>query len=101
MQQEQLPTFADLLDFIENKMRMSHIYQPVMLIDLLEGNGVATTNSIAKAILSYDQSQIEYYERITTNMVGRVLKNRGIVTKHQKEYRLSGGSYSIPCKGDY
>ena len=32
-------TNFDLEDFIKNKMRMSHIYQPVMLKVLLENGG--------------------------------------------------------------
>ena len=32
-------TFKSLSDFIQNKMRMSHIYQRVMLIELLKGSG--------------------------------------------------------------
>jgi hypothetical protein len=30
-------TFQELKQFIEEEMRMSHIYQPVMLIELLLG----------------------------------------------------------------
>jgi ATP adenylyltransferase len=33
--------FDDLNDFIRNKMRMSHIYQPVMLMELLKRGGSA------------------------------------------------------------
>jgi diadenosine tetraphosphate (Ap4A) HIT family hydrolase/5-methylcytosine-specific restriction endonuclease McrA len=70
---------------------MSHIYQPVMLIELLQNNGSADVNDIAKALLIRDQSQTEYYERITKNMVGRVLtKNRGITTKTKNTYALAG-----------
>lgn len=69
---------------------MSHIYQPVMLMTLLQHGGTASTREIAKAILLDDQSQIEYYENITRNMVGRVLRNHGIVTKEGKDYILSG-----------
>ena len=32
-------TFEELQNFIENRMRMSHIYQPVMLMTLLNGDG--------------------------------------------------------------
>jgi hypothetical protein len=35
-------TYSKLSDFIENKMRMSHIYQPVMLAELLKQNGAAS-----------------------------------------------------------
>ena len=63
--------FEKLRDFITKQMRMSQIYQPVMLIELLQ-NGGMYRDQIAKAILSHDSSQIEYYEHITLNMAGKV-----------------------------
>ena len=39
--------FLDLQDFIQNKMRMSHLYQPVMLITLLEHGGPCLTDYIS------------------------------------------------------
>lgn len=71
---------------------MSHIYQPVMLMELLHNGGAASTADIARAILSHDQSQIEYYERITTQMPGRVLRSHGVVSKEGKGYHLAGGA---------
>ena len=52
---------------------MSHIYQPVMLIELLGRQGSASTTEIAKALLGHDVSQVEYYEHITNNMVDKDL----------------------------
>ena len=70
---------------------MSHIYQPVMLIELLQNHGSASSTEIAKALLIRDESQIEYYEHITKNMVGRVLtKNRGLTEKKKNSYSLKG-----------
>ena len=40
-----------------------------------------STRDIAREILMYDISQIEYYENVVNNMVGRVLRNRGVVEK--------------------
>jgi len=54
-------TFSDLKDFLINRMRMSHIYQPVMLMSLLKNGGVASVESLAKDLLINDQSQIGYY----------------------------------------
>jgi ATP adenylyltransferase len=54
-------TFSDLKDFLINRMRMSHIYQPVMLMSLLKNGGVASVASLAKDLLINDQSQIGYY----------------------------------------
>ncbi|MBM3556708.1 MAG: HIT domain-containing protein [Alphaproteobacteria bacterium] len=81
--------FDRLSRYIESEMRMSHIYQPVMLMELLRQGGSAKTNAIAKAILDRDPSQIEYYEEIVKNMVGRVLtKNRGLTQREGETYRL-------------
>lgn len=83
--------FDQLSDFLLNKMRMSHIYQPVMLMELLDEEGSTSVNEIAKALLGYDTSQVEYYEHITKNMVGKVLtKNRGITQKDKNQYSLIG-----------
>src|SRR5260370_38842400 len=85
--------FAELSNFISKDMRMSHIYQPVMLIELLRRDGKASADEIAKAILLHDPSQIEYYRQITHNMVGRVLtKNHAITTRDKDLYTLNGFS---------
>jgi len=81
--------FEELQDFISTKMRMSHIYQPVMLLELLNKHGAADSNTIARALMNQDQSQVEYYRQITKNMVGKVLtKNRGITRKDGEHYSL-------------
>ena len=83
--------FDALSNFILNEMRMSHIYQPVMLIELLERRGSASVTEIARALLGHDVSQVEYYEQITKNMVGKVLTNsRGITSKEKNQYTLIG-----------
>ena len=83
--------FNALSNFILNEMRMSHIYQPVMLIELLERRGSASVTEIARALLGHDVSQVEYYEHITKNMVGKVLTNsRGITSKEKNQYTLIG-----------
>ena len=83
--------FDALSNFILNEMRMSHIYQPVMLIELLERRGSASVTEIARALLGHDVSQVEYYEHITKNMVGKVLTNsRGITSKEKNQYTLIG-----------
>ena len=77
-------TYEQLLNFIVDKrqMRMAHIYQPVMLMTLLQHQGRASVEQIAKEFLIRDQSQIEYYLQITNAMPGRVLgKNYGLAEK--------------------
>lgn len=83
-------TFSDLETFIQQKMRMSHIYQPVMLRVLLAQGGQAAIEDIAKALLGYDRSQVEYYEVRTRNMVGRILTQNGMVEPVRDGRRTSG-----------
>jgi diadenosine tetraphosphate (Ap4A) HIT family hydrolase len=84
--------FKQLKRFINEEMSMSHIYQPLMLIELLkEMDGKATVKDIAQAILNKDPTQIEYFSQVVKNMVGRVLtKNHEIATKDKDVYSLIG-----------
>jgi ATP adenylyltransferase len=70
-------------------MRMAHIYQPIMIKELITHGGKATIRKIASAFLARDQSQLEYYEQITKNMPGKVLAKHGIVERIGDEYRLT------------
>ncbi len=80
-----------LKTFLTEEMRQSHIYQPVMLKELLKKGGSSKVADIAQAILSHDPTQIEYYSQVVKNMVGRVLtKNRGITTREGDTYSLVG-----------
>lgn len=81
--------YEKLKTFLENTMRMSHIYQPLMLKTLLEQGGSSDIREIAKAFLSEDQSQLEYYENIVKRYPGQVLGKHQLVIKEGKEYRLA------------
>lgn len=83
-------SYDEILNFIQHHMRMSHVYHPVMLKSLLESNGSLTSEEIAKAILVLDESQVDYYKKITNTMVGRVLRNHGFVQKEKEIYSIVG-----------
>jgi diadenosine tetraphosphate (Ap4A) HIT family hydrolase/5-methylcytosine-specific restriction endonuclease McrA len=83
-------SFDDLLQFIERDMRMSHVYQPVMIRLLLDLGGRASREEIARALLNEDRSQLEYYSEITRDMVGRVLTARGVTKRDGTSYELLG-----------
>lgn len=86
-----MSAFQKLQKFITEEMVMSQVYQPVMLIQLLQNSGTATVRQIAQSILNKDPTQIEYFSQIVKNMVGKVLtKNRGITEKAGDTYRLIG-----------
>ncbi len=85
-------TYQKLHSFISEKMSMSHIYQPLMLIEMLKNSdGRASVKDIAQAILNKDPTQIEYFSQVVKNMVGKVLtKNHEIATKGKDAYLLIG-----------
>ena len=82
--------FFKLHQYLNSKMRMSHIYQPVMIRRLLLNEGKALDQSIAEDLSAKDPSQIEYYKDRVNNMVGRVLRKNGIVEKSKNLYSISG-----------
>ena len=84
--------YEELKQFITQKMSMSHIYQPLMLIEMLKSEeGKASVTEIAQAILNKDPTQIEYFSQVVKNMVGKVLtKNHEIATKDKDIYSLIG-----------
>lgn len=87
-----------LKNYLEKQMSMSHIYQPVMIRTLLESEGVANKEKIAKSISSYDISQQEYYQTVVDNMVGKVLRKNKVVEKEDGSYRLLGYEQLTPAE---
>lgn len=85
---QQPSAFEQLRTFISQRMRMSHLYQPLMLKTLIENSGWASLRAIAATFLAHDESQIEYYIEITKRMPGPVLTRHGLVRREGEGYRL-------------
>ena len=73
-------------------MRMSHIFQPLMLMELLGRSSPAPAEDIARRILGEDSSQIEYYTEPVKRMVGRVLTFNDITSHARGVYSLIGAA---------
>lgn len=73
--------FNDLCDFIENEMRMSQIYQPLLIRSLVDSDGKATIRQLATIFSSLDESQLQYYEKRIKEMPAKVLKSHGVIDK--------------------
>ena len=41
-------TFDDLLKFVESELRMSHVYQPLLISLLVDSGGAATVRQLAQ-----------------------------------------------------
>jgi diadenosine tetraphosphate (Ap4A) HIT family hydrolase len=80
-------TYGELVDFIENRMTMSHVYQPVLIRSLVDAGGKATLRQLAQ-----DESQLLYYEDRIKKMPFPVLRKHGVVER-------DGDLVSLTTKG--
>ncbi len=64
------PTDERLRDTIAKRMRMSHIDQPLMLMELLGRRSAAPAQDVARRILGEDVTQIDYTTERVKRMVG-------------------------------
>jgi hypothetical protein len=85
------PTYERLRDYIAKRIRMSHVYQPLMLMELLGRRSPAPAQDVARRILGKGVTQIEYYTERVKRMVGKVLTGNGITRYNQGAYGLVGG----------
>jgi diadenosine tetraphosphate (Ap4A) HIT family hydrolase len=92
--------YKELKAFIQGKMRMSHIYQPLLIKILVESGGSATIRQLALSFLGYDESQIRYYETTLKNMPIRVLSKHGIVQKEGELISLNTEKLSFEQKAE-
>lgn len=83
-------TYQRLRQFIAQRMRMSHVYQPLMLMELLGRHSPAPAEDVARRILGEDITQIDYYTERVKRMVGRVLTGNGITRYEKGVYSLVG-----------
>jgi diadenosine tetraphosphate (Ap4A) HIT family hydrolase len=91
-------TFDELIEFLETKMRLSHIYQPLLIKALVDAGGSATIRQLANAFLSQDESQLIYYEDRIKQMPLKVLCKHGIVSKDGDLVVLNAGKMTIEQK---
>jgi hypothetical protein len=88
-------TLDELLQFLRRDIKMSHIYQPVLIKTLLDNGGFCTKRQLALALLTQDESQIEYYEKRLRDMPLRVLRKRGVISETDGIVRLEVDKLSL------
>ena len=82
-------TFEELLEFVNNRMRMAHVYQPLVLEFLADSGGTATVRQLAVAMAAADEAAIDWYENKIDEMPVPVLSNHGVVTRDGPLVRLA------------
>lgn len=87
-------TPGEIIEFIRARMRMSHVYQPLLIRALVRAGGAATTRQLAAALLMEDESQLLYYEDRIRKMPLPVLRKHGIVRSEGSVVTLETGKLS-------
>jgi len=80
-----------IIEFVRRRMRMSHVYQPLLIRALVRSGGSATLRQLATALLLEDESQLLYYEDRIKKMPLPVLRGHGIVTSDRGLVSLNAG----------
>lgn len=93
-------TFEELRTFIASTMRMSHIYQPLLIKSLIEAGGVSTIRQLATTFLTNDESQIVFYEKRLKDMPIKVLAKHGIIARDGELVSLSTKKLSLEQKAE-
>lgn len=68
-----------LIDFLQNRMSMTDVYQPVIIKELLLHEGIRTKAHLAAALAAYDVSVQEYYEQIVMRWPKITLTKHGVI----------------------
>jgi hypothetical protein len=76
-------TAEQIIEFVRVRMRMSHVYQPLLIRALVRAGGSATLRQLAAALLMEDESQLLYYEDRIKKMPLPVLRKHGVVTSER------------------
>jgi len=90
--------FEKLKTFLTQTMRMSHVYQPVIVKRLLESEtGTLPIRTLAEDCLTYDEAQVEYYVSIVKRYPRDTLLKHDIIAKEStREFALEGFSELTP-----
>ena len=73
--------YYELKEFIVERMRLSHIYQPLLIKTLVDLGGSATIRQLAITFLQNDESQLLYYEKRLKEMPIKVLSKHNVIKR--------------------
>lgn len=79
-----------LITFLTEKMSMTDVYQPAIVKDLLEHEGVRSKSALAGTLTGFDAAVQEYYEKVVMRWPKITLTKHDVVTYERKtqEFRL-------------
>ena len=79
-------------------MKMTSVYQPIVIRTLIESGGEATDLDMARAFLGEDKRQTEYYAAIARRWPRQTLERHGVV-RYRKGARGGSGTFVLSLEG--
>lgn len=79
----------ELIVFLETKMSMSELYQPAIILFLLEQGGEAYRDELARVLSGYDETVLDYYRRIVMRWPKRTLEKHQILQYDKRHQTFS------------
>jgi len=77
-------TYKELKQFIEKKMVMSDIYQPVILLELIESDNSASKEQLARALMAADVANMTRWQKILMRYPKQVLSDHKVLKYDSK-----------------
>ena len=90
--------YDEMADFVRHTMKMTSVYQPIVIRTLIESGGEATDRDIARAFLGEDKRQLDYYVGIAKRWPRKVLEGHGVV-RYRKGAWGKDGTFSLRLEG--
>ncbi len=88
-------TFKELKNYLSKKMKLNHLYQPLLIRELIDTGNTSTIRQLAIAFLKNDESQISYYEKRLKDMPIKVLSKHGVINLKDNMIKLSVSKLSF------
>ena len=90
----QIRPLAELIGFLRDKMSMTGVYQPVIVLRLLERGGTASKADLAQALSEHDEAVQEYYQRVLMRWPYLTLSKHGVVS-YDKETKVFSLNFAL------
>lgn len=81
--------FTELLDFLTDKMSMTDLYQPAVILHLLGTGGHATKAELARTLSGYDENVQKEYEEIVMRWPKITLTSHNVIEYDQKNRQFT------------
>ncbi|WP_204150074.1 DUF3883 domain-containing protein [Leptolyngbya sp. CCY15150] len=78
-------SISELIEFLDQTMSMTAVYQPVVILHLLTRNGIASRKELARALGGYDRSDISEWDKILMDNPKRWLVGKHEILSYHKD----------------